>query len=209
MNDIPGDARRDDNQNDDLHQGQDQSAEPPLDQPDEADPAYLRPDMDDRDQQIAALEAERDEMRDRWMRALADAENSRKRADKERRDAEHYGGTRLARDLLPVHDALTRALDAAGEDVRATAGALVEGVELTQRELNNIFAKHGITIIDPALGDRFDPNLHEAMFEAPAPGTRAGDIIQVMNRGFMLHDRLLRAAQVGVSSTPGGGDGKA
>ena len=151
---------------------------------------------------IARLEAERDEMRDRWMRALADAENARKRADRERRDAETYGGSRLARDLLPVHDALSRALEAAGEDVRAAAPALVEGIELTQRELNNIFAKHGLTVIDPAVGDRFDPNLHEAMFEAPVPGTRAGDIIQVMNRGFMLHDRLLRAAQVGVSSTP-------
>ena len=152
--------------------------------------------------EIARLEAERDDMRDRWMRALADAENARKRADRERRDAENYGGSRLARDLLPVHDALSRALDSAGEEVRAAVPAFVEGIELTQRELNNIFGKHGITIIDPALGERFDPNLHEAMFEAPVPGTRAGDIIQVMNRGFMLHDRLLRAAQVGVSSTP-------
>lgn len=154
------------------------------------------------DEQIAALEAERDEMRDRWMRALADAENSRKRADKERRDAETYGGSRLARDLLPVHDALSRALENAGDEVRSAVPGFVEGIELTQRELNNIFAKHGLTLIDPAIGDRFDPNLHEAMFEAPVPGTKAGDIIQVMNRGFMLHDRLLRAAQVGVSSTP-------
>ena len=152
--------------------------------------------------EIARLEAERDEMRDRWMRTLADAENARKRADRERRDAETYGGSRLARDLLPVHDALSRALESAGEDVRAAVPGLVEGIELTQRELNNIFAKHGLTIIDPAMGERFDPNLHEAMFEAPVPGTRAGEIIQVMNRGFMLHDRLLRAAQVGVSSTP-------
>lgn len=208
MNDIPGDARRDDNSSDDPHQDQDMTTEPPINQPDEADPAYMHLDEGGPDQEIAALEAERDDMRDRWLRAMADAENSRKRAEKERRDAENYGGSRLARDLLPVHDALTRALEAAGDDVRKNAPGFVEGVELTQRELNNIFAKHGITIIDPALGDRFDPNLHEAMFEAPAPGTRAGDIIQVMNRGFMLHDRLLRAAQVGVSSTPGGGDGK-
>lgn len=167
-----------------------------------ADPLLEDEPLADPAEEIARLEAERDEMRDRWMRALADAENSRKRAERERRDAETYGGTRLARDLLPVHDALSRALEAAGDEARAALPGLVEGIELTQRELNNIFAKHGITIIEPALGDRFDPNQHEAMFEAPVPGTRAGEIIQVMNRGFMLHDRLLRAAQVGVSSTP-------
>ncbi|GHG13145.1 MULTISPECIES: nucleotide exchange factor GrpE [Paracoccus] len=152
--------------------------------------------------EIAALTAERDELRDKWMRALADAENSRKRADKDRRDAEQYGGSRLARDLLPVHDALTRALDAAGDEQRAAAAALIEGVELTLRELSNVFAKHGITVITPAAGDKFDPSEHEAMFEAAVPGTIAGEIIQVMDNGFRLHDRLLRPAKVGVSSTP-------
>lgn len=151
--------------------------------------------------EIARLTAERDEMRDRFMRALADAENSRKRAEKDRRDAEQYGGSRLARDLLPVHDALTRALDAAGDDQRAAAAALIEGVELTLRELDNVFAKHGITVLRPATGTKFDPAVHEAMFEAAVPGTVAGQIIQVMDNGFMLHDRLLRPAKVGVSST--------
>ena len=155
------------------------------------------------DDEIAALTAERDDFRDRFMRALADAENARKRAEKDRREAENYGGSRLARDLLPVYDALSRAIDAAGAE-RAVAPQLIEGVELTLRELQNVFARHGITVISPALGDRFDPQQHEAMFEAPVPGTAAGDIIQVMSNGFMLHDRLLRAAQVGVSSTPGG-----
>ncbi|MFC3571493.1 nucleotide exchange factor GrpE [Paracoccus sp. TOH] len=150
---------------------------------------------------VEALIAERDDYRDRFMRALADAENARKRADKERRDAEQYGGSRLARDLLPVHDALSRALEAAGEEQRAAAAALIEGVELTLRELNNVFAKHGIKVITPAIGDRFDPQMHEAMFEAPVPGTMAGNIIQVMDNGFQLHDRLLRPAKVGVSST--------
>ena len=152
--------------------------------------------------EIAALTAERDEFRDRFMRALADAENSRKRAEKERRDAEQYGGSRLARDLLPVHDALTRALDAAGDEQRAAASALIEGVELTLRELSNVFAKHGIAVITPRPGDKFDPSEHEAMFEAAVPGTIAGEIIQVMDNGFRLHDRLLRPAKVGVSSTP-------
>ena len=152
--------------------------------------------------EIEAIIAERDEYRDRFMRALADAENARKRADKDRRDAEQYGGSRLARDLLPVYDALSRALDSAGDDQRAAAAALIEGVELTLRELKNVFAKHGITVITPELGEKFDPQRHEAMFEAPVPGTIAGSIIQVMDNGFMLHDRLLRPAKVGVSSMP-------
>ena len=150
---------------------------------------------------MAALAAERDDYRDRFMRALADAENARKRADKDRREAENYGGSRLARDLLPVYDALHRAIEAAGAE-RAAAPQLIEGVELTLRELQNVFSRHGIRVISPAPGDRFDPQSHEAMFEAPVPNTSAGDIIQVMSNGFMLHDRLLRAAQVGVSSTP-------
>lgn len=153
---------------------------------------------------IAALEAERDEIRDRMLRALAEAENMRKRADKDRREAEHYGGSRLSRDLLPVYDNLCRALDAADDASRAVAGGLIEGVELTLKELRSVFLKHGVKTIAPAIGDSFDPQMHQAMFEAPVPNTRAGDIIQVMAEGFLLHDRLLRPAQVGVSSTPAG-----
>lgn len=153
--------------------------------------------------EIAGLRAERDEMRDRWLRAMADAENARKRGERDRREGEQYGGSKLARDLLPVHDNLTRALEAANADATGVDKALIEGVELTMRELVNIFAKHAITKISPKLGDAFDPQLHQAMFEAPLPGTKAGEIIQVMTEGFMLHDRLLRPAQVGVSSTPG------
>lgn len=150
--------------------------------------------------EIEALTAERDGFRDRFMRALADAENARKRADKDRREAEQYGGSRLARDLLPVHDALSRALEAVTDDQRAASAALIEGVELTLRELNNVFAKHGVHVITPEIGEKFNPQQHEAMFEAAVPGTVAGTIIQVMGSGFMLHDRLLRPAKVGVSS---------
>jgi molecular chaperone GrpE len=152
--------------------------------------------------EIDALRAERNEYKDRWMRALADAENSRKRADRDRREAENYGGSKLARDMLPVYDNMKRALDAATDDQRAAFGPLLEGIELTMRELLNIFAKHGITIIAPQVGDAFDPLHHQAMFEAPVPGTKAGDIVQIAAEGFMLHDRLLRPAQVGVSSMP-------
>lgn len=152
---------------------------------------------------IEALEAERDQIRDRMLRALAEAENMRKRADRDRREAEHYGGSKLARDLLPVYDNLRRALEVASdENSREAAAGLVEGVELTLKELLNVFSKHGMMAIAPVAGDKFDPQLHQAMFEAPVPGTKAGDIIQVMAEGFMLHDRLLRPAQVGVSSTP-------
>ncbi len=153
--------------------------------------------------ELELMRAERDEMRDKFMRALADAENSRKRADRDRKEAEMYGSTRLARDLLPVYDNLSRAIQAIPEDSRATLAALIEGVELTLRELTNVMAKHGISTITPAVGDMFDPQLHQAMFEAALPGTKAGQIIQVATEGFLLYDRLLRPAQVGVSSNVG------
>ena len=145
-------------------------------------------------EEIAALKAERDEMRDRFMRALADAENARKRGDRDRREAEQYGSTRLARDLLPVYDNLRRALDSMPEEVKTAASALTEGVELTLRELSNVMTKHGVKAISPTVGDVFDPQQHQAMFEAALPGTKAGQIIQVMTEGFLLHDRLLRPA---------------
>jgi molecular chaperone GrpE len=158
----------------------------------------------DPESEIEALRAERDDLKDRFMRALADAENARKRSERDRREAEQYGGSRLARDMLPVYDNLRRALDAATDEQRATAAALIEGVELTLRELTNVLTRHGVSKISPAVGDAFNPQLHQAMFEAPVPGTKAGEIIQVMTEGFLLHDRLLRPAQVGVSSNTQG-----
>ena len=151
--------------------------------------------------ELELLRAERDDMRDRFMRALADAENARKRGERDRREAEQYGGSKLARDMLPVYDNLRRALEAANETQRDQDKALLDGVELTMRELVNVFKKHGIEPIEPAVGETFDPQTHQAMFEAPVPGTKAGEIIQVMTTGIMLHDRLLRPAQVGVSSS--------
>ncbi|MGR3621243.1 nucleotide exchange factor GrpE [Pseudophaeobacter sp.] len=158
--------------------------------------------MDDAVIELDELRAERDEYKDRFMRALADAENARKRGDKARREAEQYGGSKLSRDILPVFDNLKRAVESATDEQKEVSAALIEGVELTMRALLGVFEKHGVRIVSPQVGDRFDPQVHEAMFEAPVPGTRAGDIIQVSAEGFMLHDRLLRPAQVGVSSTP-------
>lgn len=153
--------------------------------------------------ELDELRAERDEYRDKFMRALADAENVRKRGEKARRDAEQYGGSKLARDMLPVYDNMKRAVESITDEQKEASAALIEGIELTMRELLNVFKKHGIEVLSPEVGDKFDPKIHEAMFEAPLPGTKSGDIIQVSAEGFMLHDRLLRPAQVGVSSNPG------
>ncbi|MSU90664.1 nucleotide exchange factor GrpE [Rhodobacteraceae bacterium 2CG4] len=150
--------------------------------------------------ELEALRAERDELKDRLLRALAETENLRKRADRDRRDAELYGGVRLARDLLSVHDNLGRALEAIDDDLRAHAGPVVEGIELTQKDLLAAFQKHKIEKIEPQPGDKFDPKLHEAMFEAPVPDVAQGCVIQVMATGFVIGDRLLRPAKVGVSS---------
>jgi len=159
--------------------------------------------ISDEELELDTLRAERDAYQDKFMRALADAENARKRSEKDRREAENYGGSKLARDMLPVYDNLKRALETLTDEQRKASAAVFEGIELTLRELTNVFAKHGITVIDPQVGDRFDPQHHEAMFEAPLPGTKAGEIIQVSGQGFMLHDRILRPAQVGVSSNRG------
>lgn len=176
-----------------------------LDDIEDAEAEAYAEEMEETDEEaleVEQLRAERDELKDRFMRALADAENARKRSERDRREAENYGGSKLARDMLPVHDNLKRALDTVTDAQKEANAALIEGIELTMRELLNVFKKHGIEVIAPEVGDRFDPQLHQAMFEAPVPGTRAGDIIQVAAEGFKLHDRLLRPAQVGVSSTP-------
>jgi len=150
-------------------------------------------------ERIVELETERDALKDKWMRAVAEAENVRRRAEREKKDAQAYGGTRLARDLLSVHDNLERAMKAADDETRQIAAAFIEGVELTQRELLNAFAKHKIEQVTPEAGEKFDPNRHQAMFEAPIPGAEPGTVIECMQDGFMIADRLLRPALVGVA----------
>jgi molecular chaperone GrpE len=150
--------------------------------------------------ELSALKAENAELKDRLLRALADTENIRKRGERDRRDAELYASTRFARDLLSVHDNFERALENVTDDLRATAPGLIEGIELTQRDLIAAFERHKIVRLEPKVGEKFDPKQHQAMFEAPIPGTTAGEIIQVMNVGFIIGDRLLRPAQVGVSA---------
>jgi molecular chaperone GrpE len=148
---------------------------------------------------IAQLEADCFELKDKLLRALAESENIRRRAERDRKDAEAYGGTKLARDLLAVYDNLDRALSHVDDATREKATSFIEGVELTQRELLNAFSKHKIAKVTPAMGEKFDPNRHQAMFEAPIPGADPGTVIEVMQAGFTIADRLLRPALVGVA----------
>jgi molecular chaperone GrpE len=168
--------------------------------PEAAMPEGEGPALDPAEAALIALTAERDELKDRLLRALAEADNTRKRAERDRRDAETYGVTRLARDLLAVHDNLARALAVVQEEHRTSFGPLIEGIELTQRELLSVFGRHRIEKISPAPGEKFDANRHQAMFEAPVPGAEPGTVLQVLTEGFMIADRLLRPAQVGVAA---------
>lgn len=153
---------------------------------------------DPKDQEIERLKSELDQARDKLMRAVADIQNSRKRFERDRREAETFGGVKLARDVLVVYDNLAKALSVVSDEIRAQDAAFVEGLELTQRELLNAFAKHKIELVAPEKGEKFDPNRHQAMFEAPFG--EPGAIVEVVQAGFMIADRLLRPALVGVGS---------
>ncbi|MBU6234844.1 MAG: nucleotide exchange factor GrpE [Alphaproteobacteria bacterium] len=152
-------------------------------------------------QTIAALQAELADAKDKMLRALADAENTRKRAERMQLDTSKYAVTGFARDLLDVADNLRRALDAVPAEQRTSNEALnnlLQGVEATERVMLAAFEKHGVRKISPHAGV-FDPNVHEVMFEAEVAGKRAGEIIQLVESGYMIADRLLRPARVGVA----------
>jgi len=172
----------------------DDPTDPPLDPVEDEDAAVAA--MAER---VAELETEVAKLKDRLLRAMADAENTRRRAERDKADALAFGGSKLAKDLLPVQDNLERALKAADDELRETAKDFIEGLELTKRELLSAFAKHAIEPVQPELGEKFDPNLHQAMFEAPVPGARAGSVIEVIQSGFTISGRLLRPALVGVA----------
>ncbi|WP_226893584.1 nucleotide exchange factor GrpE [Nisaea sediminum] len=144
------------------------------------------------------------QLKDQLIRTLAELENTRKRAERDVAQARKFAITDFARDLLSASDNLRRALESAPEDrdeLDITLKNLVIGVEMTEKELLGVFEKHGIRKIDP-LGDKFDYNLHQAMFEVPDAKTEPGTVVQVMQPGYVLQDRLLRAAMVGVSKSP-------
>jgi len=149
-----------------------------------------------------SLRAEADAQKDRALRALAEVENVRKRLERERDDARTYSVTRFARDLLTVADNLTRALAAMPADARAQADesvkAVIDGVEATERELQAVLGRHGIKPVE-AQGQRFDPHLHQAIAEVPAQGAEPGTVVNVVQPGYVIGDRLLRPAMVTVA----------
>jgi molecular chaperone GrpE len=156
---------------------------------------------------IAALEKEVAEWKEKMMRALADAENTRRRAVKDREDAGKYAVTSFAKDLLDFSDNFHRALAAIPSELHTDEriAGIITGLEAMDANLLKTFEKHGIRKIEP-LDETFNPNFHEVMFEAPIPGKPAGIVIQVVEAGYLLQDRLLRAAKVGVSKGSMGTD---
>jgi molecular chaperone GrpE len=162
---------------------------------------YIMPD-DPETGSVEALTKEAADARDRMLRTLAEMENLRKRTAREVADARMYGISGFARDVLDIADNLQRALDAVPAETRANADAglksLIEGVELTERSLINTLDKNGVKKFDPT-GEKFDPNFQQAMYEVPDTSVPSGTVVQVVQAGFMIGDRVLRPALVGVS----------
>jgi molecular chaperone GrpE len=151
---------------------------------------------------VAVLAQEAADLKDRLLRTLAEMENLRRRTEKEVADARAYGVTNFARDILAVADNMERALKALDDEIRAKADAgvkaLLDGVELTERELIKVMEKHGVRRLEPA-GQKFDPNLHQAMLEVPDPSVPSGTVVQVMQPGYTIGERVLRPALVGIA----------
>jgi molecular chaperone GrpE len=149
-----------------------------------------------------ALAQEAAELKDKLLRTLAEMENLRRRTEREVQDSRAYGISAFARDMLGVSDNMRRALESIDSEARESAGAavkaFVEGVELTERELLKALEKHGVRKFDPQ-GERFDPNVHQAMYEVPDSSVTAGTVVQVMQPGYMIGERMLRPALVGVA----------
>jgi molecular chaperone GrpE len=153
-----------------------------------------------------ALRTENSELRDRMLRLAAEMENLRKRTEREIADTRSYAIAGFARDMLTATDSLSRALMVVTPEARSAADgttkSLIEGMELTEKEMTRLLAKHGVTQIE-AQGQKFDPHRHQAMFEVPDPGQPDGTVVQVVQQGFAIGERVLRPALVGVSK--GGG----
>ncbi|MFD1697229.1 nucleotide exchange factor GrpE [Roseibium aestuarii] len=151
---------------------------------------------------LEALQAENAELKDRLLRTIAEMENLRSRTQREIKDTRTYAVTGFARDMLNVTDNLRRALDSLGAEVReaadATIKSLIEGVEMTERDLLGQLEKHGVKKLEPE-GQKFDPNFHQAMFEVPNPNVPNNTVVQVVQAGYSIGDRVLRPAMVGVA----------
>lgn len=175
----------------------DLSDEPLVDLSDLGHAGRLSPDEDP----VALLEAEVASLKDQLLRAMAETENVRRRAQRDREESLKYAGVPVIKDLLGVADNLQRALESVPQDQVADSGPMQNlrlGVEMTLRELQSVFERHGIKTINP-LGERLDPHLHEALYEVEDPSKPAGTIVQIIQPGYRLHDRLLRAARVGIA----------
>jgi molecular chaperone GrpE len=172
-----------------------QAGEPVVSKP------YIMPD-DPEEGSVEALAREAAELRDKMLRTLAEMENLRKRTSREVADARTYGITGFARDVLDIADNLQRALDAVPAETRESADpnlkALIEGVELTERSLLNALEKNGVKKFDP-IGEKFDPNFQQAMYEVPDASVPPGTVVQVVQAGYMIGERVLRPALVAVS----------
>lgn len=147
-------------------------------------------------------------LRDQLLRAVAELENTRKRAEREKEQTRKFGISEFARDLLTASDNLRRALDSAppqDDSMDDAVKNLIIGVEMTEKELLTVFEKHGIRKIDP-MGEKFDYNFHQAMFELENTGEEAGTVVQVLQPGYAIADRLLRPAMVGVAKGDAGGE---
>ncbi|MCJ2014236.1 nucleotide exchange factor GrpE [Methylobacterium sp. J-076] len=169
---------------------------------DEAAPAPADASVDPVAEALALLTAERDELKDRTLRTLAEMENLRRRTEREVADARTYAVTNFARDVLNVADNLRRALESVPQEQRAAAEgslkSLIDGIELTERDLAKNLERHGVKPVEPQ-GQKFDPNRHQAMFEVPNPDVPAGTVVQVVQTGYVIGDRVLRPALVGVA----------
>lgn len=167
-----------------------------------ADPPPATPSQGEPQVDVAALAKEAADNKDRLLRTLAEMENLRRRTEREVADARAYGISGFGRDMLGVADNLRRALAAIATESRdglpAPIVAFIEGVELTERELLKAFERNGVKKFDP-VGEKFDPNVHQAMFEIPDPTKPNGTVVQVVQSGFMIGERVLRPAMVGVS----------
>ncbi|MHA1539101.1 MAG: nucleotide exchange factor GrpE [Alphaproteobacteria bacterium] len=141
-----------------------------------------------------------EKMKDKALRAMAEMENVRRRTDREKVDASKYAVTSFARDILAIADNIERSLAHLPEDLDEAIKPFIEGIQMTEQELLRLFGKHGIKKIEPKIGeDKYDHNQHEAMFEMPTDEFPAGTVAQLVQTGYILHDRLLRPARVGVA----------
>lgn len=189
--------------NDNTRPEADEPGAEPASVPEEGSAAQAEAEQaDPRDERIAALEAELAAAKDQQLRALAEAENTRRRSQRDREEAAKYGAVGLARDLLNIADNLGRALAAAPEASEdAAIQGLIEGITMVEKELGSVLERHHVRQV-PGVGEPFDHSYHQAVVEMPSEEIEPGNVAQVLQTGYILHDRLLRAAMVAVAKAP-------